>query len=467
MKKRLLSVGLACCLLLLSGCSGVSVVMKSVKDGDADEANRLFREKIAGNSDKEFDLEDSLQAYIENLYEDLNSGKVSAADAQTTLTTIYTLEMSHSSYTQKILSKLDALTQSKRSYDDAMDAIAAGNYLAAYQFLENVIAADTNYETARTKQAEIINDGMRSLNREIDDAMAKKDFQKAIDLVNDAIELWGNNEFLAGMLDYIPEQWMQSSIDQAEQLRQEERYAEAREKAVEGFEASGLEAYPDEVTAELQKIDTEWLDSVAKKAENAFGTNKDYQAAIHVLQESGLYGDGVDALIAKYQGYAPVLLKEFKPIAVSSYMWVGATYESNYTDVNGNVYDKNTVILPRSRTSADIAESESDSYITYYLYGEYQSFNATLFRTYKSLSVKEENWPQKTIAKVYGDGVLLYEGPQITRDTYDQYTIHADVTGVRELKIVLLGVGKIYDSTYQTMYDYYPLLAIANATIQK
>ena len=242
MKKRLLSVGLACCLLLLSGCSGVSVVMKSVKDGDADEANRLFREKIAGNSDKEFDLEDSLQAYIENLYEDLNSGKVSAADAQATLTTIYTLEMSHSSYTQKILSKLDALTQSKRSYDDAMDAIAAENYLAAYQFLENVIAADTNYETARTKQAEIINDGMRSLNREIDDAMAKKDFQKAIDLVNDAIELWGNNEFLAGMLDYIPEQWMQSSIDQAEQLRQEERYAEAREKAVEGFEASGLEA---------------------------------------------------------------------------------------------------------------------------------------------------------------------------------------------------------------------------------
>ena len=38
-----------------------------------------------------------------------------------------------------------------------MDAIAAENYLAAYQFLENVIAADTNYETARTKQAEIIN----------------------------------------------------------------------------------------------------------------------------------------------------------------------------------------------------------------------------------------------------------------------------------------------------------------------
>ncbi len=463
MKKRLLSVGLACCLLLLSGCSGVSVVMKSVKDGDADEANRLFREKIAGNSDKEFDLEDSLQAYIENLYEDLNSGKVSAADAQATLTTIYTLEMSHSSYTQKILSKLDALTQSKRSYDDAMDAIAAENYLAAYQFLENVIAADTNYETARTKQAEIINDGMRSLNREIDDAMAKKDFQKAIDLVNDAIELWGNNEFLAGMLDYIPEQWMQSSIDQAEQLRQEERYAEAREKAVEGFEASGLEAYPDEVTAELQKIDTEWLDSVAKKAENAFGSNKDYEAAIRVLQGSGLYGDNVDALIAQYQTYAPILLKEFTPTRESDYMRVGAPNQEDHTDVNGNVYDKAAVIWPRNRTIVDVAQSESDSYIVYYLFGEYCSFDAILYRTYASLSIPDEEWPQWTTAKIYGDDVLLYEGPQITPKTYEQYNIHIDITGVRELKIVLLGVAA-EDGMYSTKY---PLLAIADATIQK
>lgn len=463
MKKRLLSVGLACCLLLLSGCSGVSVVMKSVKDGDADEANRLFREKIAGNSDKEFDLEDSLQAYIENLYEDLNSGKVSAADAQATLTTIYTLEMSHSSYTQKILSKLDALTQSKRSYDDAMDAIAAENYLAAYQFLENVIAADTNYETARTKQAEIINDGMRSLNREIDDAMAKKDFQKAIDLVNDAIELWGNNEFLAGMLDYIPEQWMQSSIDQAEQLRQEERYAEAREKAVEGFEASGLEAYPDEVTAELQKIDTEWLDSVAKKAENAFGSNKDYEAAIRVLQGSGLYGDNVDALIAQYQTYAPILLKEFTPTRESDYMRVGAPNQEDHTDVNGNVYDKAAVIRPRNRTIVDVAQSESDSYIVYYLFGEYCSFDAILYRTYASLSIPDEEWPQWTTAKIYGDDVLLYEGPQITPKTYEQYNIHIDITGVRELKIVLLGVAA-EDGMYSTKY---PLLAIADATIQK
>lgn len=463
MKKRLLSVGLACCLLLLSGCSGVSVVMKSVKDGDADEANRLFREKIAGNSDKEFDLEDSLQAYIENLYEDLNSGKVSAADAQATLTTIYTLEMSHSSYTQKILSKLDALTQSKRSYDDAMDAIAAENYLAAYQFLENVIAADTNYETARTKQAEIINDGMRSLNREIDDAMAKKDFQKAIDLVNDAIELWGNNEFLAGMLDYIPEQWMQSSIDQTEQLRQEERYAEAREKAVEGFEASGLEAYPDEVTAELQKIDTEWLDSVAKKAENAFGSNKDYEAAIRVLQGSGLYGDNVDALIAQYQTYAPILLKEFTPTRESDYMRVGAPNQEDHTDVNGNVYDKAAVIRPRNRTIVDVAQSESDSYIVYYLFGEYCSFDAILYRTYASLSIPDEEWPQWTTAKIYGDDVLLYEGPQITPKTYEQYNIHIDITGVRELKIVLLGVAA-EDGMYSTKY---PLLAIADATIQK
>ena len=140
-------------------------------------------------------------------------------------------------------------------------------------------------------------------------------------------------------------------------------------------------------------------------------------------------------------------------------MHVGSLYQSDHTDVNGNVYDAETVILPWS-----VAGSESDSYVIYYLYGEYCSFDATLFRTYTSLSVLDENWPQSTTVKLYGDGVLLYEGPQITRGTYEQYSIHADVTGVRELKIVLLGIGKVYE-TYWT--DYEPLLGIANATIQK
>lgn len=205
--------------------------------------------------------------------------------------------------------------------------------------------------------------------------------------------------------------------------------------------------------------------TVFAQAEAAFGQNHDYQTAIQILQRSGLTGEAVDREIQKYQEYAPVLLKSFQPTKTSDYMYVGAANEGDYTDVNGNVYDRETVIRPRSRTSNDIAESEQDSYVTYYLYGDYRNFDATLYRTYSSLSTIDEDWTQGTVAKIYGDDVLLYEGPQITRDTYEEFTIHIDVTGVRELKIVLLGVGRKEDSF--ALYSYYPLMAIANATIQK
>ena len=459
MKKKLLSVVLACCLLLLSGCGSVNVVMKNVKEGNVDQAKQLYLEKVAGDTEKEFDLEDSLQTYMEELYDDLNNGKVSVADVQAAVTAIYSLEMSYGSYTQKILSKLGALMQSKLNYESALEAIANENYLTAYQLLAGVIPEDSNYDVVRTQRDGIVNDGMRSLNKEIDDAVAQNDFQRAIDLVDEAISLWGNNEFLAGMRDAIPTQWLQSSIAEAEQLLQAGQYSEAKENVMEGYQASGLEECPEEVSAELEKIDAQWWDSVTQEAEAAFGADRDYQAAIRVLQASGLQGDNVETLIAQYQEYAPALLKTFRPTNESQYMYVGAANKDDYTDVNGNVYDKDTIIRPRR--AADIAKSESDSYVTYYLYGEYRTLDAILYRTYSSLSVLEEDWPQWTTAKIYGDGVLLYEGPQITSGTYEEYNIHVDVTGVRELKFVLLGMGR-------NSYDWHtPLLAIANATIQK
>lgn len=214
-----------------------------------------------------------------------------------------------------------------------------------------------------------------------------------------------------------------------------------------------------------ESIHSQWTEAVLSEASNVFGPNRDYEAAIRVIQESGLIGEEIDAAIAEYQEYAPVLLKELMPTKESDYMFVGAAIEGDYTDVNGNTYDKNTIIRPRSRTSNDIAKSEADSYVTYYLYGTYRCFDATLYRTYSSLSTLKEDWEQGTTAKIYGDDVLLYEGPPITEETYEQYSIHLDITGVRELKIVLMGVGRIGES--YALYHYYPLLAIANATIQK
>ena len=458
MKKKILSLVLACCLFLLSGCGSVGSVMKNIKAGNVDEANQLYLEKIAGNSEKEFDLEDALQTYIEGLYDDLNSGKVSSAEAQAFSSTVYSMDMDSSSYTRKILSKLNDLILSKQAYEDAMDAVAGEDYLTAYMLLQNVIEEDSNYETASSKMTEIVNDGMRSLKQEIDDTVAAKEFQKAIDLVNEAISLWGETDFLIDMSVSLPTQWQESNIADAEALRQQGRYAEALEIAAEAYNASGAMEIPPAVYEEFSKITDAWTEVIFAQAAEAFGSDRDYEAAIRVLQTCGLTDMRIDDEIARYQDYAPKNLLDMKYTRKGSDILLAYTADS-LKDVNGHNYPKDGAIVPYDSGYGN--SKVEDSYIVYYLGGEYKDLTATLYRPYASLSVLENGWDYGTVAKIYGDGVLLYEGPQITPGTYQEYDISVDVTGVRELKFILFGCGA-ESSSYRV-----PELGISNITIHK
>ena len=458
MKKKILSLVLACCLFLLSGCGSVGSVMKNIKAGNVDEANQLYLEKIAGNSEKEFDLEDALQTYIEGLYDDLNSGKVSSAEAQAFSSTVYSMDMDSSSYTRKILSKLNDLILSKQAYEDAMDAVAGEDYLTAYMLLQNVIEEDSNYETASSKMTEIVNDGMRSLKQEIDDTVAAKEFQKAIDLVNEAISLWGETDFLIDMSVSLPTQWQESNIADAEALRQQGRYAEALEIAAEAYNASGAMEIPPAVYEEFSKITDAWTEVIFAQAAEAFGSDRDYEAAIRVLQTCGLTDMRIDDAIARYQDYAPKNLLDMKYTRKGSDILLAYTADS-LKDVNGHNYPKDGAIVPYDSGYGN--SKVEDSYIVYYLGGEYKDLTATLYRPYASLSVLENGWDYGTVAKIYGDGVLLYEGPQITPGTYQEYDISVDVTGVRELKFILFGCGA-ESSSYRV-----PELGISNITIRK
>ena len=458
MKKKILSLVLACCLFLLSGCGSVGSVMKNIKAGNVDEANQLYLEKIAGNSEKEFDLEDALQTYIEGLYDDLNSGKVSSAEAQAFSSTVYSMDMDSSSYTRKILSKLNDLILSKQAYEDAMDAVAGEDYLTAYMLLQNVIEEDSNYETASSKMTEIVNDGMRSLKQEIDDTVAAKEFQKAIDLVNEAISLWGETDFLIDMSVSLPTQWQESNIADAEALRQQGRYAEALEIAAEAYNASGAMEIPPAVYEEFSKITDAWTEVIFAQAAEAFGSDRDYEAAIRVLQTCGLTDMRIDDEIARYQDYAPKNLLDMKYTRKGSDILLAYTADS-LKDVNGHNYPKDGAIVPYDSGYGN--SKVEDSYIVYYLGGEYKDLTATLYRPYASLSVLENGWDYGTVAKIYGDGVLLYEGPQITPGTYQEYDISVDVTGVRELKFILFGCGAESSSCRV------PELGISNITIRK
>ena len=89
---------------------------------------------------------------------------------------------------------------------------------------------------------------------------------------------------------------------------------------------------------------------------------------------------------------------------------------------------------------------------------------ATLYRPYCSLSIKDNEWNTSTVVKIYGDDILLYQGPNITPSTYEEYDVYVNVTGVRELRIVMLGctyVNEEYGGSY------IPMVCLGNLEIQK
>ena len=159
------------------------------------------------------------------------------------------------------------------------------------------------------------------------------------------------------------------------------------------------------------------------------------------------------------QEYASLPLKMFKPTGKSEHISLYAYLAGDCTDVNGNVYENDSVIAPEC-ASDGTADDETNGSVTYDLRGLFRSFDAVLYRTYSSLSASEENWNCSTTVKIYGDDELLYEGPQITADTNTSYDIHLDITGVHELRIVLLGM--VLTENY-----YRPIMALANAAVQQ
>ncbi|MCD8106456.1 MAG: NPCBM/NEW2 domain-containing protein [Oscillospiraceae bacterium] len=247
---------------------------------------------------------------------------------------------------------------------------------------------------------------------------------------------------------------MEAVIADAEALVADGSYSEAYDvlKNEYSYDFEGEELYD----AEVEKVQSLWEEAVLAEAAEAFGTDKDYTAAIQVLQRSGLVTDTIDAEIAKYQEYIPISLTSLEYTQKGTYVKVRPSSSSDYTDVSGNEYDATTVIYPWASAVS------GGNYITYYLNAEYSTLTGTLFRPYSTLKFSDD-WTSSV--QIYGDGVLLYETSEITSDTYTTLDFEVDITGVRELTIYMSGtLGVVVAPGGVTSY---PCVCATNLMISK
>lgn len=457
--KRIFFVGITIVLTLcLAGCGAVDKVIDCIQEGDLQQAEDIYADKISGDFEKRYDLEEALDTYLNQLYENLNAGKVTLPEAKTSVYTAQALSFAEDH--QGILSELTALMISKENYEIALAQLESGDDNAAYTSFGRVIPEDSTYEVAQEKRNEVLSDAMRTVYAEIEELMNNGQFWEATDLANQIRVSWGDSEFLQSVRDLIYSRWEADDIAQAWQLAQSGDYANAIDALYEAHEAFNKEIVSEEISnAYLEIVDT-WAQSALAEAENAFGESRDYEAAINILQESGCPDAKIDSAIENYQSYAPVMLNDLGYTKKGSCIMTGVGGDEYRTDMNGHTYEPQCVIYPYWGSGLSSYELD-EAYITYYLGGEYRELKAILFRPYTSLSVADNAWESGTTANIYADGRLIYEGPQITPSTYEEYSIQLDITGVRELKIVLIGcwIGK-----YSTNY---PMVCMANAQVCK
>lgn len=513
MKKLKMAILTLCCVFLLCGCGSVNNLMESIQANNSDEARRIYSEEIASDTNKIKEMEAAIQKYLNQQYTLLNEGKILPDDIWATVNTVHALPFAYNSDTEYLLSHVLSLADSKERYTEALQALNDQDFLRAYQLLEAVIPEDSNYEIAATRRAEVLNSSMEALSQLVEQNISENKFQDALGLVDDEIFQWGSNSFLDNLRKTLLEKWEVSCIAEAAELRQEGHYSEAIDKLrdfclasdnddpsetllnaaqeiMDKWEASYIaeaselcqESHYSEAIDKLQdyclesgnddpseaylntaqEIVSKWELAVKAEAAEAFGADKDYGAAIQVLQRSGLDTDAITEEIERYNLYTPVSLTDMEPIEQGRYLMIGG-FQFDGRDVNGNKYPTENVLY--SACSYYLLNcSANDSFITYYLGAEYTTFRAKLFRPYCSLSASEEDFVCEPSVKIYGDGALLYTSPRISLDTYEDFDVQIDVTGVRKLKIEIIGM---FAARGFSIHGDYPLVCMTNAVIQR
>ncbi|MBD5148829.1 MAG: hypothetical protein HDT18_00280 [Oscillibacter sp.] len=471
--KKIVSIMLTLVIsVVITGCgSSTDSFENQVKSGNYSNAIEIYHKNIVGNSESENTANAFLQDFLDESLTNYMDGTITEQEFLNRYTTIdkinyeiwtvYDLDWVYQQYLN--------VKESKESYLIAVEYADKGDFEVAISAFSQVILEDIeNYSDAQDKLAEVTKIYQEQIIENAKQLAGTDNFEEAAMCINQASVVIGFTAELETCLRDLVTQKYADSIDTAfgsgDYVTVIREYSDAR--------CDSYVTISSDMTNKYSSSVTNYLNDVSKKAEDAFGDNKDYSAAIRILQVAISEVDVDENVISEieqkiefYQEYIPVYLTSLEYTQIARYLRVGAVFGEE-SDVNGTQYDVDTVIYPTGGSlNSEVASTDDEAYVLYNINLKYSTLTGTIYRPYRSLSSKEQ-WNTATSVKIYGDDSLLYEAPNITKDTYESINFKVDVTGVRNLKIVMRGVWT--ESTgWVGMYDRNPKVCMAEVTLQK
>lgn len=403
----------------LSGCNSNSAFEKNVINGDYDKAITEYNDNLMGNISKENEARSFFSSYIAENYEKYKSGDLSEDKMQRIIDCYIKIDKEINLLNEdleNIANEFSSIQISREYYNDAITAMKNENYKMVIEDLKNVDEADTlNYGYAQE------------------------------------------------MMSSAQERYFSEIIEESQKLISEDNYKKAYECWIEAYDfLQNYEGYQ----KKCEEIKDAWIVYAINEAKIAFGEQKDYESAIETLQNITFNDKRIDSEIAYYQEYIPFYLTDLEYAQKASYIKVGTILDVIATDVNKQVYNKDSIFYPSGGSLlSQTAEADEDSYILYYLDAQYTKLTGVIYRPYISIS-STQDWTKETVVKIYGDDVLLYEAPNITKSTYDPINVDIEISGVRELKIIMRGVYT-EEGGFPGIFERSPKVCLAEVMIQK
>ena len=443
-------------------------MLSAVDKGDYQEANQLYYENVLGNYNSESAIYIGIKERINNAYNNYNAGKCTFDEANTVLQRIDKCNIFDTQIIQEIASMLNALAASKNSYELAEEYMSKSNYLDAIMQFGYVIENDVNYEEARNGLARAKTNYELMIGQEAQTARLNGNYREAYQIISDAIFALGRNVGPGLESDYkqIKDAYIQHTIaTAAEQINDTKNYSDALRTMTWVFQEIGGDAL---LRAEIEKQTDSYVQYTIALAAEQFGDNKNYSDAIRtinlVVAEIG-ENASLMAELEKYYEYFPVILATLDYDVKGQCIDIGTNRHSDCEiekDVLGNRYTPDYVYFPKHGSALnDIATTENLGRVEYFLNSKYSTLTGILYLPYISRAVESPRVP--SMFKVYGDGTLLYEAPMFRRGVTDPIQINVDITGVRILKIVMLGVW-IPDGLFSHPE---PMVCAADLTVSK
>jgi len=498
-------------------------VLASIDRGNFDEANQRFIDNVSGNLYLENAVQTGLTSRIADAIGDFNAGNISFDEA---LSIIHIIGRSRL-YGQVELwdaeDKLNALARSKNAYTLATEAINRKDFLTAIMHYSNVMSSDMLFYSAQEGIVHAKSEYRANVIAEVDSLLLDYDFWQALFVLDHAIlglhgdielELVGERiieSFVSHIITtasdhfYISnnhveaitilEQGVASVGDKPslileilryEALLLQERIATVS-LAVERYisekrfsraiiliqnEFSELLHVNNEISLLWMQTAESFIQYTLDVADEQFGEDRNYfdaiRTIIYAINFLG-YDHRLTNALERYQSYMPIMLADLNPVVATQGKARDGVHQNNANfrarDALGNSYTPRYVFHPRRVTHIGASSRERRGITEYLLNGNFSTLTGILFLPYASRGVDNPDF--NSVFRVYGDDLLIYEAPIFTRNNPGPVNLNIDITGVRDLRIVMQGYDLYGAGGWGNLIQDRPMIAAAYLAVQR